>query len=210
VLGTVGANTLPLLLQYLPILFDQARLQAELQKYGFWSALIFVLLHMVATMIGIPGVILTIVGGVLFGLVWGSLWSLIGATLGAIGAFWVARSFLHDWIQCRLGHHQSILTFNEAVERHALTFVLVIRFAPISPFNLANFLFGLTTIHWFPYSLGTFLGIIPGVITYTWVGVTSNQAIHGHNPMPLLMACSLLAILSALPLVLHRDRNRYS
>ena len=203
-----GAIAIPGLIKYLPLLFNQARLQTELRMHGFWAASIFVLLHIIATMIGMPGVVLTVAGGVLFGLVWGSIWSLVGATLGAIGAFWLARSFLHNWIQNRLCHHQRLQSFNQSIQRHALLFVLIVRFAPISPFNVVNFLFGLTTIHWLPYSMGTLIGIIPGVLVYTWVGSSSHQAMNGH-PIPLLIACSLLALLSALPLLV-RDRSRYS
>ena len=209
-LGGVGAIALPFLVKYLPLLFDQDRLQTALQHHGGWAPVLFILFHIVATIMGMPGVILTVVGGVLFGLIWGSLWSLIGATLGAMGAFGLARTFLHDWIQHRIRHRKRLRQFNEAVQHHAFPFVLMVRFAPISPFNLVNFLFGLTTIHWVPYSVGTLIGIIPGVIAYTWVGVTSQQAIQGHSPLPLLIAGSLLALLSALPLLIHRGSNRYS
>ncbi len=197
---------LPIILDIVPLLFNQMRLLEELRQSGFWAVAIFILLHIGATIIGVPGVVLTIVGGVAFGLLWGSLWSLIGATLGAIGAFFAARSLLHGWAQRRIHDQKLLTTFNNAIQQRPLAFVLTVRFAPISPFNLVNFLFGLTKIHWIPYSLGTLIGIIPGVVVYTWVGVTGNQAMQDHNLIPLIIACSCLALMSALPLFL---RNRY-
>ncbi|MGB8700499.1 MAG: TVP38/TMEM64 family protein, partial [Thermosynechococcaceae cyanobacterium] len=158
-------------------------------------------LHILATILGIPGVVLTIAGGIGFGLVWGTVWSTLGATLGAMGAFGLARSLLHDPIQTRFGHHPLLAKLNRAVAHHPLNFVLMIRFAPISPFNVVNFLFGLTRIPWQSYSLGTLVGIIPGVIAYTWLGVAGHTALYDHNPVPLLLAGSLLALLSALPLL---------
>ncbi|MGF1604143.1 MAG: TVP38/TMEM64 family protein [Thermosynechococcaceae cyanobacterium] len=202
----LGILTLPKILELLPLLFNQMLLLEELHQSGFWAVLVFLLLHIGATIIGVPGVVLTIAGGVAFGLVWGSLWSLIGATLGAIGAFWAARSLLHNWAQRRVHDHKLLKTFNHAIQQRPFSFVLMVRFAPISPFNLANFLFGLTKIHWLPYSLGTLIGIIPGVIAYTWIGVTGNQAMHSQNLLPFGFACGLLALLSALPLLL---RKRY-
>ena len=200
----LGILVLPKILEFLPLLLDQMWLIAALQKSGFWAVAIFILLHIVATIIGVPGVVLTVVGGVAFGLGWGSLWSLIGATLGAIGAFWAARSLLQGWAQQR-SHNQKLLkTFNDAVQKRPFAFVLMVRFAPISPFNLVNFLLGLTRIHWIPYSFGTLIGIIPGVVTYTWVGVTGNQAIQGQNLGPFIIACSVLAFMSALPLLLRK------
>lgn len=207
--GVIGVLILPLAIQYVPFLFDQIRLVEFVESHGLWGALIFILLHIVATIVGVPGVILTVVGGLLFGLAWGSVLSLVGATLGAMGAFWMARYLLLDWAQNRVRDRKLLCTFNQAVLQHPFSFVLIVRFAPISPFNLVNFLFGMTTIHWFPYSLGTFLGIIPGVIAYTWVGVAGNDAMHGKGPWPLIIACTILAILSAMPLLL-RKRQSYS
>lgn len=203
----LGTLALPKLIEIIPLLFNQMRLLEELQQRGMWAVAIFILLHIGATIIGIPGVVLTLVGGVAFGLVWGSLWSLIGATLGAIGAFWAARSLLHDWAQRRIRNRKLLTTFNNAIQNRPLAFVLMVRFAPISPFNLVNFLFGLTKIHWLPYSVGTLFGIIPGVVVYTWVGVTGNQALHGQNLGAFILACCALALLSAFPLFLQK---RYS
>ncbi|QUY44324.1 TVP38/TMEM64 family protein [Acaryochloris sp. 'Moss Beach'] len=205
--GVVGVLLLPLVIRYGPLLFDQMHLVEVVQSHGLWGYIIFLLLHIVATMLGVPGVILTIVGGILFGLLWGSVLSLVGATLGALGAFWMARYLFLDWAQKRVRDRKLLCSFNQAVLQHPFSFVLIVRFAPISPFNLVNFLFGMTTIHWFPYSLGTLIGIIPGVIAYTWIGVAGNEAMHGKGPWPLVIACTCLAILSAMPLLLRQKRS---
>ncbi|WP_299489048.1 TVP38/TMEM64 family protein [Acaryochloris sp. IP29b_bin.137] len=205
--GVIGVLLLPFVLKYVPLLFDQMHLVEFVASHGLWGSIIFILLHIAATVLGVPGVILTIVGGVLFGLIWGSALSLIGATLGAMGAFWMARYLLLDWAQRRVRDRKLLCSFNQAVLRHPFSFVLIVRFAPISPFNLVNFLFGMTPIHWFPYSLGTLIGIIPGVIAYTWIGVAGNDAMHGKGPLPLVLACTCLAVLSAMPLLLRRKRS---
>lgn len=206
-LGVLGVLLLPFVVRYVPLLFDQMHLVEFVESHGLWGSIIFILLHIVATVLGVPGVILTIVGGVLFGLIWGSVLSLVGATLGAMGAFWMARYLLLDWAQKRVRDRKLLCSFNQAVLEHPFSFVLMVRFAPISPFNLVNFLFGMTTIHWFPYSMGTLIGIIPGVITYTWVGVAGNDAMHGKGPWPLIIACTFLAVLSAMPLLLRKKRS---
>lgn len=45
----------------------------------------------------------------------------------------------------RFAHHEKLSQF------------LAVRFSPIAPFNLVNFLLGFTSIHWLPYSLGTWV-----------------------------------------------------
>lgn len=161
--------------------------------------LLFLSLYVVLTVVGMPGTVLTTVGGVLFGLSWGTFWSVLGATLGALGAFWTARYLLQDWLYQKFRHHPALHRLDQSVSRQPLSLVLTLRFAPISPFNLLNFLFGLTPIHWLPYTVGTFIGIIPGTIIYTWLGVSGKTAFSGGDRLPLMIALGLLTALSLLP-----------
>lgn len=188
----------------LKVLFDQKILEQQLQQLGSWAAGLFVLVYTLATVVGVPGTVLTVAGGAVFGIVWGTFLSVVGATLGAIGAFWVARYLLRDWAEQWLGRHKALGQFNEAVRHKPLTFVLVVRFAPICPFNLVNFLFGLTPIRCLDYSIGTFLGIIPGTLAYTWLGLAGGTALRGGDRFPFFLALGFLTLLSVLPLLAKR------
>jgi uncharacterized membrane protein YdjX (TVP38/TMEM64 family) len=200
----LAALCLPFIFRLIPPLFEQLR-GMKPEVLGPWAPVLFVGLYTAATTIGFPAVMLTILGGFWFGLFWGSLWSALGATLGAVGAFFLARSLLHDWIQNRFEHHPLLVKFNQATARNPLSFILTVRFVPISPFTVMNFLFGLTKISGWVYTFGTVIGILPWVITYTWVGVAGQQTLQGGSPIPLAIAGSILTIVSALPL-LRRKR----
>jgi len=189
----------------LKAVFDQAFLVGQLQRSGSWGVFLFIVVYILLTIIGIPGTVLTVAGGAVFGLVWGTFWSVIGATLGAIGAFWTARYLLRDWAVGRFSHHPALIKFNQAVTHKPLNFVLAVRFAPISPFNVVNFLFGLTPICWIRYAIGTFVGIIPGTLAYTWLGVTGTQALQGGDHLPLVIALLFLTLLSVLPLWFNKN-----
>lgn len=165
---------------------------------------IFLGLQIGATAIGIPGTVLVIAGGVVFGLVLGTVLSVIGATLGAIAAFWLARYCFRDRLRHRFRHHPLLKSFNRTLCNNPLACVLAIRFAPLSPFNLVNFLFGVTPLPLRPYAIGTGLGIIPGTIAYTWLGVTGAEALQSGQWPPLVGALLLLAALSLLPIWVKR------
>ena len=195
---------IPIAINWFPLLWNYEQLQLSLDALGPWATLIFLGLHIIATVVGIPGIVLTMVGGVFFGLWWGSLWSLIGATLGAIAAFSLSRYWMHGWFERHCSHLGLLKSLNRMVRDRPFWFMLTIRFAPISPFNLVNFLLGLTHIPLRPYALGTLVGIIPGVIAYTWVGEAGYMALHGSSWLPLAGAGLVLAILSALPLLFNR------
>jgi len=168
------------------------------------GVLFFVLAHVVANAVGVPGTVLVVVGGAVYGLWWGTVWSVLGATLGAIAAFGLARYLLHDWFQKRFAQKPMFQKLNDTLCTNGLSCVLLIRFSPISPFNVMNFAFGLTPVQVRFYALGTLIGIIPGTLVYTWLGVTGVEALSGGSLTPLMCCLTVLMLLSALPLWLQK------
>ncbi|MGA7934213.1 MAG: TVP38/TMEM64 family protein [Kovacikia sp.] len=182
-------------------LFDEAFLVRHFDGLGANAAPFFVLIFAGATSLGFPGNVMSVAAGTVFGVVWGTIWSVLGATLGATGAFLLARHSLHGWADHYLGNHPMLQRLNQAIARNPFNFVLAVRFTPLSPFSLVNFLFGLTPIDLKTYMLGTFLGMIPLSIAYTWLGVSGIQALHGGDRLPLFLALSFLTLLSVLPML---------
>ena len=187
------------------VLFDQMALTDFFEQAGNSSVWLFLLAHLVANAVGVPGTLLVIVGGAVYGLWWGTVWSVIGASLGAIAAFCLARYLLSDWFKARFYHKPIFKKLNTALSTNALFCVLTIRFSPVSPFNVVNFAFGLSPVPLRAYALGTFVGIIPGTLAYTWLGVTGAAALEGNSIVPLVVCLLVLMMLSALPLMARRS-----
>lgn len=78
----------------LQVLLEREFLVGQLQQYGRLSALLFPLAYAGLTVLGVPGIVLTVAGGIVYGTLWGAVLSTLGATLGALVAFWVARYLL--------------------------------------------------------------------------------------------------------------------
>ncbi len=190
----------------LKALFSHAFLVMQLHRLGGYAAILFVLIYTMLMLLGFPSNVMSVVGGAVFGLVWGTVWSLMGATLGAIGAFWVARYLLRDWAEARFGQHPALSRFNQTISHNSLSFVLAVRLTPLSPFSLVNFLFGLTSIDLKPYGIGTFVGIIPLTLAYTWLGVSGNQAVHGGNFLPFVVVPIFLILFSILSFLAKKKR----
>lgn len=188
---------------YSPVraLFDEVFLTQVFSQLGILAAPVFVLTFTIATTFGFPGNVMTVAAGAIFGLVWGTVWSVIGATLGATGAFWLARYALRHLVTHHFGSHPLLRRLNGAIAHQPFNFVLFMRFTPLSPFSLVNFLFGLTPVTLKTYMAGTFFGIIPLSIAYAWLGVTGKQAMHGGSQLPFLLAITCLAILSVVPML---------
>jgi len=87
---------------------QRSLLEREFLRFSRLAPILFVFVYAAATVLFVPGSILTIAGGALFGPVWGTLWNLSGATLGATLAFLIARYVASDWVSRTTGER---LTF---------------------------------------------------------------------------------------------------
>ncbi|PZV12090.1 MAG: TVP38/TMEM64 family protein [Leptolyngbya sp.] len=190
------------------VLYNEAVLVDMVRQQGQYAPVFFVLLFAIATSLGFPGNVISMVGGAVFGLAWGTVWSLLGATFGAMGAFLIARSLLHNWFTRQFGHLTLLQHLNRAIADHPFTLVVASRFTPLSPFSLLNFLFGLTPIDLKTYAWGTFLGLIPLTFAYSWFGITGYSALHGGDRLPVVFALSLLTLLTLLPMLTKKSGSR--
>src|SRR5437762_2664593 len=59
--------------------------------FGPWGLVFYIGVYAIATVLFIPGWILTVGAGITFGLFWGTFAALVGATFGATFAFLIAR-----------------------------------------------------------------------------------------------------------------------
>jgi uncharacterized membrane protein YdjX (TVP38/TMEM64 family) len=180
-------------------LLQPATIERELQCFGGWAAILFILLYAVATVLFVPGSVLSLAGGALFGPVWGTLWNLTGATLGATLAFMVARHVASAWVAARSGERLSGLM--RGVEEEGWRFVAFVRLVPLFPFNLMNYAFGLTRIRLREYILASFLCMAPGALAYTYLGYAGRETASGQVGAirKAVLALALLAAVAFLP-----------
>lgn len=188
--------------------FDAAALQAWVEGAGAAGPVVFMGLYVVATVLLLPGAVITLAGGALFGPLWGTLWNLTGATVGAALAFLIARHLGADWVARRAGPRLQRL--NEGVASEGWRFVAFVRLVPLFPFNLLNYALGLTRISFLTYLLATWVFMLPGAFAYTWLGHAGREALSGGDGLVrnVTIALSLLAAVALLPRLVRKLRAR--
>jgi uncharacterized membrane protein YdjX (TVP38/TMEM64 family) len=179
--------------------FDAAALQAWVEGAGAAGPVVFVVIYAAATVLFLPGAVITLAGGALFGPVWGTLWNLSGATLGALLAFLIARHLGADWVTRRAG--QRLRSLNEGVSAEGWRFVAFVRLVPLFPFNLLNYALGITRIPLLQYVVASYICMLPGAIAYTYLGYAGREAVAGGEGLIQkgLLALALLAAVAFLP-----------
>jgi uncharacterized membrane protein YdjX (TVP38/TMEM64 family) len=189
-------------------LLQLATIERELQRFGVWAPILFLLLYALGTVLFVPGSVLTLAGGALFGPIWGTLWNLTGATFGATLAFLIARYLASDWVAARSSDRLGRLI--RGVEEEGWRFVAFVRLVPLFPFNLVNYAFGLTRIRLREYVLASFVCMAPGALAYTYLGYAGREAASGHAGAVRkgLFALALLAAVAFLPRLVRMVKGR--
>lgn len=182
-------------------------LDASIKQAGMLGPLLFMAIYALATVLFLPGSILTLAGGALFGPVAGTLYNLTGATMGATLAFLVARYLASDWVARKAGGRLKQLI--EGVEQEGWRFVAFTRLVPLFPFFLLNYALGLTRVRLWHYILATYVFMFPGALAYTYLGYAGREAIAGGEGMIQkgLLALALLALVAFLPRFIRRLRR---
>lgn len=139
-------------------------------KENFWmAALIYTGITIVSCVVlALPGVTFAILAGLIFGPVMGTVLCCVATTLGAMISFLVGRYFLQDAIRPKAAENKYLKKwlFDES-GRNEMFILMITRLAPVFPYNLQNFAYGITDIGFIEYSVGSFLFMIPGTAMYT-------------------------------------------
>jgi uncharacterized membrane protein YdjX (TVP38/TMEM64 family)/rhodanese-related sulfurtransferase len=186
---------------------DTTAIEAWVQGLGVWAPIVFVLLYATATALLVPGSVFTLAGGALFGPELGTVVNLTGATLGATAAFFATRLLLADRVRAMAGARVGQMM--AGVEAEGWRFVAFTRLVPLIPFNVLNFVLGLTRIPASHYILTSLVCMAPATIGYTWLGWSGRQALAGDASAIRygLIALAIIAAAAFLPRLLRRLRG---
>lgn len=182
---------------------DFDTLQAAMRRAGPWAPLIYVVVYVVATVATVPGTLLTVLGATLFplGVAYGLV--VVGATIGAAVSFVIGRSLGRDAVEHVLSRAEGdfgerLRAWTARVERNGLLAIAYLRMAYV-PFPLLNYAAPLTGVSFRDFTLGTMLGILPGVFVFVFMGNTLRVAWeHGSlEAMPQWQIATAVALFVA-------------
>ncbi|NEQ38236.1 MAG: TVP38/TMEM64 family protein [Okeania sp. SIO3I5] len=137
---------------------------------GPWGPVAFIIIYILATVLFLPGSLLTLGAGVLFGPLFGSIYVSIASTIGATCAFLVGRYLARSWVSKQIEGNEQFKAIDKAVADEGWKIVGLTRLSPIFPFNLLNYAFGLTQVSLRDYFLASWIGMMPGTVMYVYLG----------------------------------------
>ena len=186
---------------------EQDALRELIQGYGALAPVLYMFVYTVAPSLFLPGLPITIAGGILFGPFWGVVYTITSATAGASLAFLVSRYIARDWIQKKLTSPRW-RRLDAGVEKHGWKIVAFTRLIPLFPFNLLNYAYGLTKIRFLHYALATFIFMLPACIAFIVFSSSLLDLLKGRISPAFLIGLGLVILVSLIPLVYNRYKAK--
>ncbi len=179
-----------------------------------WAPLIFVAVHIAASMTNLPPrLVLAWVAGYAFGLWLGIALSMVGAVAGAVACFALAR-YLHRGIFSLEGRrgHAWLEMVKKRLEDSSWRGVALVRLMPI-PGTPSNYALGLLPVSFADYFWGTLIGVLPSTVFVVDLGAAGNKTLAGSFGFmdllePMLIGIAAIAASFALPWLLRFLRQR--
>jgi len=186
---------------------DQNAIRELIQGYGALAPVIYMLVYTVAPSLFLPGLPITMAGGILFGPFWGVIYTITSATLGACLAFLISRYIARNWVERKLKSPRW-RRLDEGVEKHGWKIVAFTRLIPLFPFNLLNYAFGLTKIKFLHYAVTTFICMLPACIAFIVFSSSLLDVIKGNISPAFIVGIALVVLVSLIPLFYNRYKTK--
>ena len=162
---------------------------------GVLAPAAFVVVYVVATLLGVPGMPFTLVSPFLFGVGPAFVVMVVGSAISAALGFLIARYLARDALAERLAGTDGFARLSALVQEHDWAVIPVLRILPIAPFAVVNYGFGLTGISFWRYFGWSELAMVPmNAVLVLGADLLFDATTRGTASWPLLGAAAAAAL----------------
>ncbi|TAD89395.1 MAG: TVP38/TMEM64 family protein [Alphaproteobacteria bacterium] len=174
---------------------------------GMAAPLVYIALHIPASLAFLPRAVMGGAAGLMFGLEWGLVWAQTGAMAGAMAGFLIARAVAQDWVD--RPDMQRLKPLLDRTEAGGWRAVMIARLVPVVPHALVNYGIGLTRIRIRDFALGSFIGMVPTTVAFVNLGVSGRSLFDGGWDwlLPAAFGVAVLGASAILSRVLSRRQQ---
>ena len=195
----------------LPIDEWMTTVKEQVATLGPWGPVAYGLFYVVAALLFVPGSLITITAGALFGLGVGTAVVSLASTTSAALAMPLARTTLRGRVEALAAQRPSFRAIDGAIEDGGWKIVGLLRLSPVVPFNVLNYLLGLTNVRYVPAVLVSWIAMLPGTMLYVYFGAIGRDVAAGEARGPFewaLMIAGLVATLAVTVVLTRMARSR--
>jgi phospholipase D1/2 len=133
-----------------------------------WAPLAVIALYTPAALVLFPRPVLTFLTVIAFGPWLGFAYGMAGIIVAALATYYAGRLLSKETVRRLAGERMD--DFSAKLRDHGLAAVTAVRLVPAAPFALEGIMAGALRIKLWHYTLGTFLGMLPGVLATSVFG----------------------------------------
>ncbi len=133
-----------------------------------WAPIAMIAAYTPAAFVMFPRPLVTLFGVIAFGPWLGFAYGMTGIILAALATYYAGRALSPHTVERIAGEKVDQVT--KVLRKHGLLSILAIRIVPAAPFAVEGIIAGAARIKVLDYTLGTFIGMVPGVLTTTVFG----------------------------------------
>ena len=183
----------------MPANLSPGTLAEWLGSQGATGPALLMVLMVIAVVVGpIPTLPVSATAGLAFGVFTGTMIAATGALIGAMAAFWIARTLGRDII-CRKFPDNPVLARNGS-QRFLTLMIFLTRLIPVFSFALISYGAGVTAIHAWRFAVATFIGMLP--MTFVFAGL--GNTVQLHPVLTISAGLAILLVMAWLPWSLRR------
>lgn len=140
-----------------------------------WALPLICLTYLVGGLLMFPVTLLSLVTTAVWGVVWGPIYAMCGALVSGAFLYWIGHLIGIKGLRSLFG--ERIRSLVKKLEKRGVMGIVVIRMTPIAPYTLVNLAAGIVSLRFLDYIVGTFLGLLPGLIAKGFVGDSLMQVL---------------------------------
>jgi len=151
---------------------------------GLWGNLILIGCYIIiAFPVAVGYTAVGLACGFIYGPIIGVFTTFVGAQIiGSSISFWLCGTLCKEWVEKKLANNKKADAVLRAVRKNGFKIIIMSRLTPI-PFGIQNALFGVSGIHFIPYTLATWAGMLPEAFLWCYFGSKAreiNDVVHGE------------------------------
>lgn len=179
-------------------------IQQFVASFGPWALLVYATLYIAASPIPFVSTVLSATSGLLFGAIPGALYTIIIATVSALVPFTIARRLGREWVESKLKGKRLDEVYEQSSGSNGFAFVLLMRLIPVIPWEIQNYIAGLTKVPVPTFLLATMIGIVPITGSLAFLG----DAIQDPSSWQFYVAIGINVVAILIPVIVVYANNR--
>jgi len=152
------------------------QLPQQVDSLGPLGPVAFFAAFVLAECLSLPASPLMVSSGFLFGLPGGCAISMLSLATAATISFFLARTVLRPQLLKMAEDNSTFQDINCAVQAEGFKIICLLRLAPVLPFALSNYAYGLTKVAFSDYFLATAIGCTPGTCAVVYFATVARSA----------------------------------